>query len=86
MTATKAFIENVRPFQGRFVAQTGRVDMFGHAEWVTVEKRLHAKAIGNAIYGKVNLGWLSAFSAYALCFDIDAVSYTHLTLPTSDLV
>lgn len=72
MTATKAFIENVRPFQGRFVAQTGRVDMFGHAEWVTVEKRLHAKAIGNAIYGKVNLGWLSAFSAYALCFDIDA--------------
>lgn len=72
MSATKAFIENVRPFQGRFVAQTGRVDMFGNREWVTVEKRLHAKAIGNAIYGKVNLGWLSAFSAYALCFDIDA--------------
>ena len=70
--SAKAFIENVRPFQGRFVAQTGRVDMFGNREWVTVEKRLHAKAIGNAIYGKVNLGWLSAFSAYALCFDIDA--------------
>ena len=72
MSATKAFIENVRPFQGRFVAQTGRVDMFGNAEWVTVEKRLHAKAIGNAIYGRVNLGWLAAFSAYSLCFDIDA--------------
>lgn len=72
VTATREFIENVRPFQGRFVAQTGRVDMFGHAEWVTVEKRLHAKAIGNAIFGRVNLGWLSAFSAYSLCFDIDA--------------
>ena len=72
MSATQAFIENVRPFQGRFVAQTGRVDMHGNAEWVTVEKRLHAKAIGNAIYGSVNLGWLAAFSAYSLCFDIDA--------------
>lgn len=70
--SAKAFIENVRPFQGRFVAQAERVDMFGNREWVTVEKRLHAKAIGSAIFGRVNLGWLSAFSAHSLCFDIDA--------------
>ena len=72
MNATREFIENVRPFQGRFVAQTGRVDMHGNPEWVTVEKRLHAKTIGGAIFGRVNVAWLSAFSAHALCFDIDA--------------
>ena len=72
MSATRDFIANVRPFQGRFVAQTGRVDMHGNPEWVTVEKRLHAKTIGGAIFGRVNVAWLSAFSAHALCFDIDA--------------
>lgn len=72
MSATRDFIANVRPFQGRFVAQTGRVDMHGNPEWITVEKRLHAKTIGGAIFGRVNVGWFSAFSVHALCFDIDA--------------
>jgi len=72
VSAIRDFIESVRPFQGRFVAQTGRVDMHGNPEWVTVEKRLHAKTIGAAIFGRVNVAWLSAFSAHALCFDIDA--------------
>lgn len=72
MNATRAFIENVRPFQGRFIVQTGRVDMHGNPEWITVSQRLHAKDIGRAIFGSVNIGFFSAFSAYALCFDIDA--------------
>ena len=52
MSAARDFIENVRPFQGWFVAQTGRVDMHGNPEWVTVEKRLHAKTIGSAIFDR----------------------------------
>lgn len=76
MSATRDFIANVRPFQGRFVAQTGRVDMHGNPEWITVEKRLHAKTIGGAIFGRVNVGWFSAFSVHALCFDIDAHDIT----------
>ena len=72
MNAARDFIANVRPYQGRYVIQTGSLDMFGNSEWVTCEKRLHARDIEKAILGKVNIGWFSAFSAYALCFDIDA--------------
>lgn len=72
MSAAREFLAHIRPFQNKYALQTKRVDMFSAREWVTVNKRLHAKTIERALYARADIAWFSAFNTHALCLDIDA--------------